>query len=51
MVEGRILTVTLETVTPMFLGGADPRGTPELRVPSVRGGDAVLVAGADPAKV
>ncbi len=35
--------VTLETVTPMFLGGAEPRptkdgkGMPELRPPSVRG--------------
>jgi CRISPR-associated protein Cmr1 len=33
----RSLTVTLETVTPLFLGGADPRGAPELRPPSVRG--------------
>lgn len=32
----RQLTVTLETVTPMFLAGADNR-TPELRPPSVRG--------------
>lgn len=31
------LTVTLETVTPLFLGGANPRGAPELRAPSVRG--------------
>jgi CRISPR-associated protein Cmr1 len=31
------LTVALETVTPMFLGGADPRGMPELRAPSFRG--------------
>lgn len=31
------LTVDLETVTPMFLGGADPRGEPELRAASVRG--------------
>lgn len=31
------LTVTLETVTPLFLGGADPRGAPELRAPSFRG--------------
>lgn len=37
MVRARTLTVTLETVTPMFLGGADPRGTPELRPPSFRG--------------
>ncbi len=27
----------LETVTPLFLGGSDPRGTPELRPPSFRG--------------
>lgn len=31
------LKVTLETVTPLFLGGADPRGTPELRPPAFRG--------------
>lgn len=31
------LRATLETVTPLFLGGADPRGTPELRAASVRG--------------
>ncbi len=31
------LTVTLETVTPLFLGGADPRGAPELRAPAFRG--------------
>lgn len=31
------LTVTLETVTPLFLGGANPRGAPELRAPSFRG--------------
>lgn len=31
------LRVALETVTPLFLGGADPRGTPELRAASVRG--------------
>jgi CRISPR-associated protein Cmr1 len=30
-------TVTLETVTPLFLGGADPRGAPELRPPAFRG--------------
>ncbi len=29
--------VTLETVTPLFLGGSDPRGEPELRAPSFRG--------------
>ncbi len=31
------LSVTLKTVTPLFLGGADPRGEPELRAASVRG--------------
>lgn len=31
------LTVTLEAVTPVFLGGANPRGAPELRAPSLRG--------------
>ena len=29
--------VTLETVTPLFLGGSNPRGEPELRAPSFRG--------------
>ena len=29
--------VTLETVTPLFLGGFDPRGSPELRAASFRG--------------
>ncbi len=29
--------VKLETVTPLFLGGADPRGEPELRASSFRG--------------
>lgn len=29
--------VTLEAVTPLFIGGVDPRGTPELRPPSVKG--------------
>jgi len=33
----RELRVTLETVTPLFLGGADPRGAPELRPPAIRG--------------
>lgn len=37
MAEPLSLTVMLETVTPLFLGGANPRGTPELRAPSVRG--------------
>lgn len=31
------LTMTLETVTPLFLAGAEPRGQPELRPPSFRG--------------
>ncbi len=31
------LRVKLETVTPLFLGGADPRDKPELRAPSFRG--------------
>lgn len=31
------LKVTLETVTPLFLGGSNPRGEPELRVASFRG--------------
>lgn len=31
------MTMTLDIVTPIFLGGADPRGAPELRVPSFRG--------------
>ena len=31
------ITVVLETITPLFLGGADPRGKPELRAPSFRG--------------
>lgn len=31
------LSVVLETITPLFLAGADPRGKPELRAPSVRG--------------
>lgn len=33
----KTLTVTLETVTPLFLGGANQRGMPELRPPSFRG--------------
>lgn len=36
MIEQRKLTVTLETVTPMFLAGADPQ-KPELRAPSFMG--------------
>jgi CRISPR-associated protein Cmr1 len=31
------LQATLETVTPLFLGGSDPRGQPELRAASFRG--------------
>ncbi|HCE17409.1 MAG TPA: type III-B CRISPR module RAMP protein Cmr1 [Anaerolinea thermolimosa] len=31
------VSVQLETVTPLFLGGADPRGEPELRPPAFRG--------------
>ncbi len=31
------VTVTLEAVTPLFLGGVNPRGEPELRAPSVKG--------------
>lgn len=33
----KTLTVTLETVTPLFLGGAEPRGEAELRAPALRG--------------
>lgn len=33
----RELKATLEIVTPLFLGGANPRGAPELRAASVRG--------------
>lgn len=33
----KVLTVPLETVTPLFLGGANPRDSPELRPPSIRG--------------
>jgi CRISPR-associated protein Cmr1 len=29
--------ITLETITPLFLGGADARGAPELRPPAFRG--------------
>ncbi len=31
------LTVTLKTVTPMFLGGSNPNDTTELRAPSIKG--------------
>jgi hypothetical protein len=31
------IDLALETVTPLFLGGADPRGDPELRPASFRG--------------
>jgi len=37
MAETRRLIVTLEMVTPLFGGGADPRGAPELRPPAFRG--------------
>jgi CRISPR-associated protein Cmr1 len=37
MADRKTLTVTLETVTPLFLGGAEPRGEPELRPPAFRG--------------
>jgi len=33
----RSLSVRVEAVTPMFLGGANPRGAPELRAASFRG--------------
>jgi len=36
-VSVRKFSVTLETVTPLFLGGSEPRGKPELRAPSFRG--------------
>jgi CRISPR-associated protein Cmr1 len=31
------LLVKLETITPLLMGGANARGTPELRPPSIRG--------------
>lgn len=31
------VSVQLQLVTPLFLAGADPRGQPELRAPSLRG--------------
>jgi CRISPR-associated protein Cmr1 len=31
------ISATYRVTTPMFLGGADPRGAPELRVPSIKG--------------
>ncbi len=37
MGQAKTLTVTLETVTPLFLGGANPRDAPELRAASMRG--------------
>lgn len=37
MALGEVLSVTLEAVTPLFLGGADARGEPELRSPAFRG--------------
>ncbi|MCS6774833.1 MAG: type III-B CRISPR module RAMP protein Cmr1 [Thermoflexales bacterium] len=33
----RSISLTLEVISPMFLAGADPRGKPELRPPSLRG--------------
>ncbi len=33
----REVRITLETITPLFLAGADPRGEPELRPPAFRG--------------
>ncbi len=33
----RSLSVRVEAVTPMVVGGANPRGRPELRPPSFRG--------------
>mgnify|MGYP000138544532 CR=1 FL=1 len=35
--SGTSLIAKLEAVTPLFLGGADPRGQPELRPPAFRG--------------
>jgi CRISPR-associated protein Cmr1 len=37
MPESIRLKLDLETVTPLFLSGAEPRGAPELRPPSLRG--------------
>jgi CRISPR-associated protein Cmr1 len=37
MAELSSITLECETVTPLFLGGADPSGAPELRAPSLRG--------------
>ncbi len=37
MAELSSITLECKTVTPLFLGGADPRGAPELRAPSLRG--------------
>lgn len=34
---GMVLRLQVEIVTPLFLGGADPRAEPELRGPSLRG--------------
>src|SRR5262245_51634695 len=31
------ITATFEIVTPMFMGGADPKRSCELRVPSIKG--------------
>jgi len=46
----RELRLRLETVTPMFLGGANPRGAPELRPPSPIKEVIVLVAGVGAAR-
>ncbi len=35
--SGTSLIAKIEAVTPLFLGGADPRGQPELRPPAFRG--------------
>lgn len=31
------IKLSLQTVTPLFLGGSNPKGEPELRAPSFRG--------------
>jgi len=35
--SGQKIRVNIEIVTPLFLGGSDPRGEPELRAASLRG--------------
>ncbi|HLI25417.1 MAG TPA: type III-B CRISPR module RAMP protein Cmr1, partial [Chloroflexota bacterium] len=37
MAGPQAVRVSLEAVTPLFLAGAEPRGTPELRAPAFRG--------------